>query len=42
MKAIVLVCADGARFLALVVQADFDTQASAESRREALATRRGL
>lgn len=35
MKAIVLVNRDGTRCLAFVVSADFDTQAWANSRREA-------
>ncbi len=37
MKAIILVCSDGARHFAFVVNADFDTQAWANSRREAFA-----
>jgi hypothetical protein len=37
MKALILVCRDGARHLAFVAPAAFDTQAWAQSRREAFA-----
>lgn len=37
MKGLILIFADGARHLATVVSADFDTQRWAESRREAFA-----
>lgn len=37
MKALIAVCSDGARHLLMVVPSSFDTQAWAESRREAFA-----
>lgn len=37
MKALIAVCSDGARHMLMVVPSSFDTQAWAESRREAFA-----
>jgi hypothetical protein len=37
MKALIAVCSDGARHFLMVVPSSFDTQAWAESRREAFA-----